>query len=323
MDIKYGRDGQPLPLEQQSAAAQAPLGQQASSVSGNTGAGAQEGIKSFQVRETHIEGAPVDPHQHDNPFVAQYLRESAQPPIESAPEPEQPLAIAESLENLAPEPEPVKREDSPNFKALRAQAERAERERDEVMRLLRERDARDQQLRVPESAGDDELGLGEDGYVEPKHLKKIYKEVQQLRNEAKQYKQQSAKQIAEAQLRLRYPDIDTVVSPENIQILNETKPGYANILRNMADDIYAQGDMAYQYMIDLGIHKTKSIVPEKDYAADKMRAHNNAAKPRPLVSGTAKSESPLAKANAFAGQLNDNDMKKHYQEMLASIERRD
>jgi hypothetical protein len=318
MEIKYDASGQPLPENQQDWAKEAAHAKQAESITPAD----QIATKEFKTKESP-DSDDVDDVQLQNPFVAEYRRKQKElnADVEAAP------AEEDEAEEVAPEPIVPVRDNKTNFKNLRAQAERAERERDEAIRALRDREYRDNQLArqaQPEAEVDD-LDITDDGFVEPKHIKKVLQVAKQARKELAEYKQKSAKEMQEMMLYRQFPDIANVVSDENIEILKEIKPAYARQLAAMhaAGDIYGTGELAYNYMIDLGIHMPKNSAKAKDYSADKIRAHNNAAKPKPLVSGgTAKSDSPISKAHAYSGELTEADMRANYLAMEAAIRNR-
>lgn len=311
MDIKYGPDGQPLPWEKQDASKQA-----------------APAVEAAPVQNNPLQVEDVAEVQLQNPFVQQYIKEQQEAQHVPA---EQQITMSEETEPIADfegDEEPVatpKKEDHPNFRALRLAAERAERERDEALRILRERDLRDydrpaKRAQEPEP---DDVDLADDGYVEPKHIKKQQRELKSIRKELDDYKQKTAKELQEMMLYKQYPDIETVVSPENIAILRELKPAYARQLTDMhaKGDIYGTGELAYNYMKDLGIYKAQAKTEAKDYTADKMRVKVNAAKPRSsaTVQSSYGAESPLARAQTLSGDLSAEDMRKHYAEMEAAI----
>jgi hypothetical protein len=331
VDIKYDASGQPLPFEQQQSPqpAQAP-----------------------QPKEPILQDETQAPDeiQLANPFVAEFIRSQQQEKSVrdevSQPDKVEPDTLKSEYDESEPLPAPAK-QDHPNFRALRQAAEKAERERDEYFRLWQEQErrnllrpyyaeasngkqgyeGRDRPVQQAQPEEPDDLDVSDDGFVEPKHLKKVHKAAKQAQRELAEYKQQVQKQLQEAALYRKYPDIDRVVSPENIAKLAELKPAYARQLADLNErgDIYGTGELAYHFMLDLGIvdGRSENKTTKDSYASDRMRAQNNAAKPRPVVSGvSAKAESPLARAHAFAGDLNDADMNRHYQEMEAAIRNR-
>jgi hypothetical protein len=120
-----------------------------------------------------------------------------------------------------------------------------------------------------------------------------------LEDQIKQYQQQSQLQTTEARLKAQYPDFDSVVSRENVELLKDRHPEIAYTLQQ-GQDLYATGVSAYTLIKKLGIQQ------EQTYEVDKQLAQRNAAKPRPLTSvAPQQGDSPLSRANAFANGLTD------------------
>lgn len=181
-----------------------------------------------------------------------------------------------------------------NFARLREKALRAERERDEALRLVREMDAQKQKP-VEEEVG---INLGDDEIAEGKHLKNVARELRELKNELKKYKQESATTTVETKIRSNYPDFDSVVSRDNLESLRNSYPELAQTLLTSNDE-YSRAASAYTLIKKLGIDSSGS------YEMDKQKVQQNAAKPKPLASLTAQQTAggALANANAFAGGL--------------------
>lgn len=197
-----------------------------------------------------------------------------------------------------PEPEVPTSPSSQHFKAVRQLKEKAERERDEAIRRAVELEARltGFQPAVPEI---EDIPIGNDDLAEGKHVKQVSSEVRKLRAELKQYQQQSASSIIEARLKMEYPDIDKVVTKENIEILTMQEPDIASTIHD-SQDLYKKAVSAYKLIKKFGIQT------EDHYADDRARAQANAAKPRPLTSvSPQQGDSPLSHANAFANGLTD------------------
>jgi hypothetical protein len=192
-----------------------------------------------------------------------------------------------------------------SFRELRLKAERAEkaeRERDEMMRKLYEyenynQNSKQKQMRI-ESPIEEELSVAADDLVEGKHLSKVDKKVRQLEEQLKAYQQQTATATTEARLKAQYADFDKVVSKDNIEMLAYTYPELANAL-NSTSDLYSKAVSAYMMIKNTGVYK------EETFIAEKKRVQENAAKPRlsPAVSSAQQGESPLTKASMFADGL--------------------
>jgi hypothetical protein len=193
-----------------------------------------------------------------------------------------------------------------NMRNLREKAERAERERDELKRALQEA-----QSRTPE----EEITLAPDDLAEGKHLTKVQQKIRNLENKLQEYEQRSHLNIAEARIKAKHPDFDSVVSRENIEVLSAMYPELAQTLMH-SQDIYTQGVSAYTLIKKLGIHKDQS------YEAEKQLAHKNSLKPKSLASlSPQQGESPLSHANAFAGGLTEDLKKQLYKEMVDASKR--
>ncbi len=208
----------------------------------------------------------------------------------------------EQVEQVEAKPEaqvPETKKDN-DLRALREKAKRAEvaeRERDELLRKMYELESAKQKQPIKEEVYEKELSP--DDLVDAKYLKRYDKTIQELRDELRSYKQQTNATTTETHLRNRYPDIDKVVSKENLDILKEEYPEIAETI-NTAPDFYNKAVAAYTLIKKFGISQ------EDTYMEDKLKAQKNAAKPRPLASvNPQQGESPLSKANAFANGLTD------------------
>lgn len=224
---------------------------------------------------------PIEEPQVDNPN------------IESAPEVEKP--------NI--EPDPGQSPSAKHFKAVRDLKERAERERDEAIRRAQEVEARYSNIRTnsaePLQEESQEITIGNDELAEGKHLKTLLNKISKLEKQQQQYQSQSSSSIIEARLKMQYPDIEKVVSKENVEILGIQYPELAATI-NESSDLYKKAVSAYTLIKKLGIH------PEDNYREDRTRAAVNAAKPRTLSSvNPQQGDSPLSHANAFANGLTD------------------
>jgi hypothetical protein len=166
--------------------------------------------------------------------------------------------------------------------------------------------AQQHQQNVPQE--DDGIGLGPDDFAEGKHLSRVNREVKKLKEELQDYKRKSAESILEARIKSQFPDFDSVVTRENIEILKESDPELSDMLRN-SHDPYNQALVAYKWV-------KKNVTHAPSYDQDKERAQRNAAKPKPLASvSPQQGDSPLSKANAFANGLTDDLRKQMLKEM--------
>lgn len=184
-----------------------------------------------------------------------------------------------------------------NFKALRQKMAAIERERDELAQQVRKQQVREE---VPVVGDDDEdlvIDIAPDDLAEGKHLSKVAKKIKKLEEQLKSYQKNTVTLTAEAKLKNEFPDIETVVSAENIQTLRDMYPEIAETISSN-NDLYTKAKAAYTVIRKLGIHSSQ------DYSAEKQLAQKNMAKPKPLASvSPQQGESPIARANAFANGL--------------------
>lgn len=204
-----------------------------------------------------------------------------------------------------------------NLKKMRADKARVERERDELARMLREAQNPYNPHGIPaqpnNTTSQPNMMLGDEDIVEGKHFKQLQQQTYNQQQEFLRMQQQQTAALREAKLRIEMPDLDKVLSEENVLELKDRYPEIAQSLAN-TDDIYTKGKSAYQLMKSLGIYK------EDNYVVDRAKAQANAAKPRPLTSvSPQQGDSPLSHANAFANGLTDDLKKQLHKEMMAAI----
>jgi hypothetical protein len=208
----------------------------------------------------------------------------------------QPEEITEPTTETQPEaPATPKETDADrNFRTLREKAERVQRERDEALARIKQYEQQQQP----------DLSIKPDELAEGKHIHNVSAKISALET-----------QLAETRLRSQYPDIDKVVSPENLALLKERYPDIAQTL-SADKNFYSQASSAYTILKNLGIHQDSSL-----YDKERSIAQNNSAKPRPLTS-ISHGDSPLSRANAFADGLTDDLKKQLHKEMIAAIKSR-
>ncbi len=236
---------------------------------------------------------------------------------ELAKEYSQPEEIEETEEQVeeaevVPEPVKVDSKKETNLRVLREKAlraEAAERERDELARRIQDMEMGRYQQQKPVPVEEPDTELGPDDLVDAKYLRKYDKTIKELRDELKTYKEQTTLASTDARLKARFPDIDSVVSKENIDILRYEYPELAATL-NATPDMYNKAVSAYTLIKKLGISQ------EDLYVEDRAKAQKNAAKPKPMASiAPQQGDSPLSKANAFANGLTDDLQKQMLKEM--------
>ena len=189
-----------------------------------------------------------------------------------------------------------------NFRAIREKAKQAERERDEALKIVRELQAtrhQSDQATTPKEMYEenDTFGINPDDLVEGKHLTKVAKEMKALREQLKGYQQQSNLTATEARLKAQFPDLDKVLSPDNIETFRYAYPELASSI-DSTPDIYTKAVSAYTMIKKFGIHQ------EVGSSAEKEISKKNLAKPRPMASvAPQQGDSPISRANAFANGL--------------------
>lgn len=207
---------------------------------------------------------------------------------------------------ITPDLQPSETQEQRNFRTLRKNKEKAERERDDALRRLQayENDFRrptGNQYAAPQE--DDEVNIGKDEIVEGKHLHKqaasVDKRIKNLEQQLRDQINRNSLVTTEIKLRSEMPDFDKVVSEENIELLKDQHPEYAYVLES-TPDMYAKAKVAYKAIKSMGIYK------EDNFMKERAKAQINAAKPRPVVSIAPQTgDTPLSRANAFDQGLTD------------------
>lgn len=213
--------------------------------------------------------------------------------------------------------EPVKEEEDQKlrFSTIRAARERAERERDELRYRL---DQIESQKKGPDKPkADEDFYVAPDDLVEGKHLSRYDKRMQKMEQEIAYQKEQ----VIVTRLKSKHPDFYSVVNKENMDMLREMDPEFAETL-STATNLYSAGITAYTRIMDLGISKEPQSKPT--YTREHARTQKNASRPRPIASVNAKpgSDGPISRANAFAGEFTDDEKKQLYAEMQEAKRRR-
>jgi hypothetical protein len=232
------------------------------------------------------------------------------PETDPAPENESVLGAQEQAPQQPPEEKPVQETaQAKNFRSLKEARERAERERDEALRRIK-------QLEVNSAQPVDEPDIEIDptALAEGRHVTKLNRKMRQLEEKMHAYQEQTAALTTEARLKVRFADFDQIVSKDNLDLLSAAEPELAQTL-NASPDLYSKAVTAYKMIKKLG------IVPE-DYQSDKERIQKNATKPRPVASiSPQQGDGALSHANAFANGLTPELKKQLYKEMIESAKR--
>ena len=258
-------------------------------------------------REQNVQANPHFP-------VPDQLPEEVEQEMAAAVEESQDQEPEQDYKEEQEAPKQAPKQDHPNFKAIREAKERAEYERDLLLRQMYEMQAQMNQKQPVQQQEEQDLDfdIDEDALVEGKTVKKMQKQFKKLEQNLRQQQEMNSAAIIETKIRADFPDIDVVISPDNIQRLNQEYPEIARSLKSH-NNMYDQAAAAYKIMKGLGIYK------DKVFENDRAKAIANTNKPRPLSSvSPQQGDSPLSKANAFANGLT-NDLKEQLRkEMYAA-----
>ena len=205
----------------------------------------------------------------------------------------------EEIQEEQEAPKQSSKSSSENLRILREAREKAERERDELMKHILS--MQQQQMPKPQVQAQEEeevnISFEDDALLEGKHGKQLYKKMQQMEKKLAQYESKSSESIIETRIKSELADFDAVVNQENINKLNQEFPEIATTLRD-TKDLYSKAVSAYKIMKKFNIYK------DKTYDQDKEIALKNASKPRTVTSlNPQQGDSPLSKANAFANGM--------------------
>lgn len=243
-----------------------------------------EPVETLEATETNIESEPTQ--------EVESLIEDVQP-VEVKTEP---IELKENSKDY-------------NWKQLKKQKDLLEKRAQELEQALLAAKSVKQQ---PEE--DLSLDMEEGDLVEGKHLSKVDKRIQKLEQQLRQYEQITTVETVKSRLKNQYPDWDKVFNEENLARLEVEYPEIAHTL-NASTDVYKSGVSAYTMIKKLGI-----VSPEDSYIQDKILAHKNASKPKPVASiSPQQGSSPLSQANAFANGLTEDLKAQLRKEMNDSI----
>ena len=184
-----------------------------------------------------------------------------------------------------------------NWKALRESKNKAEHER---IKLQHERDALAAQYGVPPAQKEEAPSLNDDDLAEGKHLKYYQNRTEQKISELES-------RLVEAQIRAKYNDFDEVVNQDTIGMLRDTDPYLADSLAANPNP-YSQAIAVYNSIKRYGLDRST-------FENERKTINRNSSKPRTVNSlNPQRSESPLARANAFAEGLTDDRKEARWKE---------
>ena len=187
-------------------------------------------------------------------------------------EQDQPEAI-ETAEPIQEEiQEPVKKDPNQSFRELRAQKEEAERRYMDQQRYINDLEQRQRSMQ-PQHQAPSEPEPADSDLVEYRHVKT---QINKLKGELDGFKQQTAAQQQENALRSKYPDIDAVVTPDNVNQLRRLDPDGARAIDD-ATTLYAKGLLAYRLI------KASNINEDQSEYVPQQKINKNAGKPRSIA----------------------------------------
>jgi hypothetical protein len=222
-----------------------------------------------------------------------------------------------------PKQDKVTKDKEYNFAELRKRTEAAERERDYERKRNSDILEMYKGMQKPTTAAERDLLEEELGKLQKDDLATIDNVDKKLtraeRNSSKKVDTLQQKidaleaKIEQQQLYVKYPDLDQVLSSENIAALKEEDPEIAEMIGSLPKGSSQQAMMAYKYI--------KKLVPQKtiDFN-DKKQALDNLAKPRSIQS--IKTPSPIGQASGWdKGVPTKNQASAAYKEMLEAMKR--
>jgi outer membrane translocation and assembly module TamA len=185
-----------------------------------------------------------------------------------------------------------------NIRQLREARKKAEKERDEYLQRLKTYEEQQKKQEVPPVERD------------PSDLvewRDVQTEISKLKQEINQYQQQTFQSTTETRLKSQYPDIEQVLTADNIDKLKESDPELAAMI-DENQNLYTKASVAYKYIKKMGIYS------DKNYDKEKETITHNSTKPR--SSSAAGQASPLSEMNNFIDNPEEH-RKKLYKDMVA------
>lgn len=204
-------------------------------------------------------------------------------------------------DNEQAQAQPARNDAEYNWSEMRRQM----REKDREIAELRDQFSSITRKNAPPPEEDELAKLAEDDILTVSQAKKLATKL--ARQTAEQILKERENSTVDERIQSRYPDFMSTVTPENIEILKQTKPHLAKALLKFADDPYAQSELAYEYI--------KTYVPQVDKKAslDKKKAEENSKKP--LSVQAAPKHSAIGQAHQFENGLTPELKNQLWQEM--------
>ena len=155
----------------------------------------------------------------------------------------------------------TQKKDNINWKNLREEKDRVQRERDEAVALLRqiENQVLSEQKKAKEAPSNEFDDLDADDYIPRSYVDKKYKE---LRREVEEYKKTNYERTVESQMKAQFSDFDEIVSHDNIKKLKDAYPEIASSIASNSD-LGSRAKAAYTVIKKLGISSGNQFGGEK------------------------------------------------------------
>lgn len=227
----------------------------------------------------------------------------------------------QSQEPAAPkeEPKPVEspleKRNADNIRELRRRAEaaaKAEQERDALALRLAELERR-ALMNQPAAAAqpEEDIRIGAEEIAEGKHIDAVLKKLHKMEQKVEEYQRQNIELSITARLKSELPDLDKVVTKENMETLSAQYPELAATIKN-SPDLYSKAVSAYTLIHKFGIHQDDNMLREK------AKIMTNAKKPVPSTAAIkTQPESALQYADGFRMEDITPEMKERLQKEMA------
>lgn len=243
------------------------------------------------------------------------LEQVSQQPAEETEQPQVKEEVSDTTDINKSESSDVDKEEKnhttkQNFDTLRKIKQKAEKERDEAYRRIKELETKSlESPPKPESPDEDlNINVDDDDFVDGRQMSKVDKKIRKLEEKLLAYEGKIILSQAETRLKVKYPDFGKIVNKETVDMLNEAYPEIAETLRS-SQDLYNKGVAAYTMIKRLGLNIGASD--------DSPSVENNMRKPKVGAAVNSRSGSnPLSYANEYSKDISGDRKKELYKEML-------
>jgi hypothetical protein len=250
----------------------------------------------------------IEETQEEQSSTEEVLSEETVEQSRTVEQPETSQGEAPESQEVVPEGEQSKTEEQSrteeeakqvrNFRRLREEKEKAEKERDELVRYL-------QSIQKPKETEPEEdlnINVASDDLVEGKVIHKLdkkYKKLERAFEEQRVYSQQVA---MEAKILKQFPDFQDVVNDESVSRFNKEEPEIAESIGS-CPDYYKKAIAAYKAIKRSEPHGKNLNRYEKEEEIIKR----NMSKPKSVNYVSNNKKSPLHNANAYSMYLSEEE----------------